>query len=408
VLAANLDGDRCTDLLVGVPGLTVDGQPEAGGVQIFYGTPTGFEAGPLLTSGSNGVAGVATPREDFGASLAESTGTSGTGAGQLVEVGIHIGAPGATVTADSKNFHSAGTVVEVDFDQVPGARLGAPTASTEMWQGNGIGGSPVVGAHLGAVMSDRLVAAPDETLSHRRIAAGFVSRANYAFDTAPAHTGLAPLVIDGQDVGGHLGAGLNRLCGSDSALIGAPGRHLSRHAQAGDVLIVKNLDKAPKIVGHLNQNVSHIPGKVGSHHEFGAALSSACDVVHEQPVIDIAIGVPGTTVGGHLRAGAVVLLQVAPRKVLHILADRLLNRTSKRVVGTPGGGDGFGATVQSGSSGGHDQVLVGAPYDDLAAMNDGSVDQLSVRLTTLRVAHSTLLHRKHGNDNDNYGAALAQ
>jgi hypothetical protein len=259
-------------------------------------------------------------------------------------------------------------------------------------------------------MSDRLVAAPDETLSHRRVAAGFVSRANYAFDAANSGTGLAPLAVRGHHAGDRLGSSVDRMCGADSAVIGVPGRKLQGHAQAGDVLIVKNLATSPKVVGHLNQQRARIPGAVSGHHEFGASLSASCDASAYQPITVIAVGVPGTTVAGHLRAGAVVLLRVDPHQLLRILAVSLVDRSTKRVAGKPAGGDQFGLTLQTHPTGvaGADQTLVGVPYDDLDAKDAGSVDQLAIQPSTVEVTRSSSLHRKHGGESDRYGAALAQ
>jgi hypothetical protein len=74
--AGDLDGNRCTDLVVGIPGLTVDGVSGAGGVQVLYGDGSrAFAPGPLLTRATPGIPGDPSHDEHFGAAPATPSPT---------------------------------------------------------------------------------------------------------------------------------------------------------------------------------------------------------------------------------------------------------------------------------------------------------------------------------------------
>jgi hypothetical protein len=62
------NGDRCADLVVGVPKKDVAGQTDAGLVHVFFGTPAGVGKGPVLTweQGVNGIPGASNAYDNFG------------------------------------------------------------------------------------------------------------------------------------------------------------------------------------------------------------------------------------------------------------------------------------------------------------------------------------------------------
>jgi hypothetical protein len=441
IVAANLDDDQCSDLLVGEPGLTVDGQRGAGGVQILYGKPGGFVAGPLLTRGSNGVPGVPGTGEHFGASLAvELDRDSGEGAGTTV-TDLHIGAPGATVSAGSGQVAAAGMVVELDYDMTDGQRLGNPASTAEYWQGHGvpagnahpIAGRPTAGAHFGAVMSGRLVGAPEETV-HSRVDAGFAAPLNFSNDensVEDGYTGLSSFGVFGHQAGEHLGASMAEVCGRMStqsalgaALIGAPGLRVHGHLGAGGVVVVGHLHaKKPVVAATVTQATPGIAGRVASHRRFGTAVTSSSTTgtssclfggggSSDYLIGTVAVGVPGTSVDGRADAGAVSVFQLRGVKPGTVVSGRLVTRASKGVPGRPTTNARFGAVL--GARGlaapwSASQILVGAPGESAGTGHRvGGGDSLEFAARTLRLQQAVALRPITTATGVTYGAAVPE
>jgi hypothetical protein len=332
LLAAHLDGDSCTDLAIGIPDLTVDGVPDAGGVQIMYGGQGNFVTGPLLTRGSNGVPGVPSEGEHFGTSLDSARN------GSVHRVGLHIGAPGI----DVGSVEDAGGVVELDYELVPGEHLGTPLGSSVLEPGHELAGAPGRHAHLGAVMAGRLVGAPDRTVNGHR-GAGLVSTANYQFDTyAPVKgfTALKSFVIRGSQTEEHLGKSLSvsqplgRYPRQNVGLNGSPGRTVGGERAAGAVTVVVNMRVRHLNVARITQATPGVPGKAHSGRQFGASVARNLNVA--------AVGVPGAAADGKRQAGAVVAMKLDGTSVV---AARLITRSTPGVPSGAHAGDRFGHAV---------------------------------------------------------------
>lgn len=89
--SGDFDGDGIDDLAIGLPGLTVTGLRDAGGVQLLRGTPGGMRWSTAFTQNSPGVAGRPGTGAAFGFALA--AGRLGTAALD----GLAVGAPGEVI-----------------------------------------------------------------------------------------------------------------------------------------------------------------------------------------------------------------------------------------------------------------------------------------------------------------------
>ncbi len=69
--AGDFDGDGYADLAIGTPGMTVDGNTQAGGVYAIYGTATGLNnvGAQLITQNTAGILGDANKGAAFGQAL---------------------------------------------------------------------------------------------------------------------------------------------------------------------------------------------------------------------------------------------------------------------------------------------------------------------------------------------------
>jgi hypothetical protein len=102
--AGDFDGNGRTDLAVGIPDDTVDGQEGAGAVTVLYSTAAGVSAGPdqIWSQNSPGIKGIAAPFHRFGDALAAGD-LDGDGEDDLAigipggRIGGHIGAGAVAV-----------------------------------------------------------------------------------------------------------------------------------------------------------------------------------------------------------------------------------------------------------------------------------------------------------------------
>lgn len=132
------------------------------------------------------------------------------------------------------------------------------------------------------------------------------------------HEGMKDLIPGpgqaGDDFGAAVAYGDFTGDGHTDIAIGVPGREVDGHEQAGEVVVLYG-QKDPPYVKALKETVftsASIPGFGGAetNDEFGVSLASAR--FRGSGYSGLAIGVPGHTVDGKARAGAVVLLKGGP------------------------------------------------------------------------------------------------
>lgn len=142
--------------------------------------------------------------------------------------------------------------------------------------------------------------------------------------------------------------------------VGVPGEALGRRVAAGAVNVLRGSASGPTTRGDRlwHQGVRGVMGRVEQFDEFGSALASGD--FDADGFADLAVGVPGETVGSLPSGGAVQVLRGSPRG-LTAAGDQLWYRGG----GAPGAmaGYGFGSALAVGDfdGDGFDDLAVGVP-----------------------------------------------
>jgi hypothetical protein len=279
-----------------------------------------------------------------------------------------------------------------------------------------VSGKPVAGAHLGSVLADRLIGAPDET-EHGKADAGLAVSKNYTTDTDDLDegpSGIYHVSVKGKHADEQVGAalGVDATINRGTAFIGAPGRAAHGHANAGGVFRITGVSRTEESVksnvnaqGYLTQSSPHVPGKPKAGNEFGMAIGVGHRYFAATEEL-AAIGVPGATVNGTARAGAVVVVAQGGRSV-----QPLLSRATADVAGAVGRGDEFGTALGFVMTGAKTQELVvGVPSDTVHGHADAGSVEVARQHHDRIVGHRSQVLTLGGNAhaNDQYGAAVSR
>jgi hypothetical protein len=272
----SINGDACSDLAIGLPHYTVDGKPDAGAVQILYGSKSGFVAGPLVTPDSSGVPGAAQAGENFGAALhgdAENLFVGVPGWSSSVG-GARLAHVGEAMWLSLFNYSQDPTPMNVRSNYAP-MRLSHPQA----------------GDRLGTTVGSKVAGAP-YAARHGLAKVGF-TQATRGVPGVPAR-------------GNHFGYSLSAVGGQVSPIaVGIPGMSLpgARHAGAVAVLDGRSLSSRWQLID------ANAPGVTGTAHA-GDAYGSAVFVSprgYPGGAGDFLLlgGTPNLAVGGKAEAGRV-------------------------------------------------------------------------------------------------------
>ncbi|MEV6168081.1 hypothetical protein AB0L99_07630 [Streptomyces sp. NPDC051954] len=121
---------------------------------------------------------------------------------------------------------------------------------------------------------------------------------------------------------------------------------------------------------------------------------------------DLAIGAPGATVGGKARAGAVSVVY-GSASGLKPSSYKLITQNTTAIPGTAGTDDAFGSSLASAdlNRDGYADLVVGAPGEDEADTNDGTIVIVWGSKSGLSGGRTLVNHNQR--ENDRYGKAVA-
>ncbi len=297
---ADFDGDGYEDLAIGAPGDSVAGLAGAGAVNVLYGSAGGLhEGGDEQFTKASPSLGVVMAGARFGASVAAGD-IDGDGYADLA-----VGAPGENV--NGLGPASATGVVTVLFGSAGGLR----TRPGGTWSQDSLG--------------------------------------------------VAGKAESGDQFGAALAIGDFDDDGRGDLAIGAPGDSVGGQGNAGAVNVLFGRAGGLTAAGNQlwTQNTRGIKGLAGRNHRFGAALAAG-DLSGDDRD-ELAIGIPGGTISGLRRAGAVSVLY--GRSGGPSTVDDLWSRDARGIKGRATENGRFGAALAIGDfdDDGAGDLAVGAP-----------------------------------------------
>lgn len=342
----DFDGDGHDDLAIGAQG------DNAGSVTILYGRPSGLHASgdQLWTQNSSGINGVANGGEEFGSALAAGD-FDGNGRDDLA-IGVR-----SDQVSGSVGSGNAGSV-----NVIYGSSGGLTAAGDQLWNQQVAGVSGIsegsdrfgealaVGKFNGDAIDDLAIGAPggnvggDNDAGEVNILYGSAAKIQIAGEQLITRDSLGGSSVLTENFGAALAAGNFIGSGRDGLAIGAPGATLGGIDSVGYVQLVYGSPTGLTASGaqFINQNTAGVFGVNEAFDRFGESLSTG-DYDNDGRT-DLAVGVPGQTLGGLVFAGQVAVLRGA---TTGITADgnRVWNAGSTGILGSVEADAVFGGTL---------------------------------------------------------------
>ena len=355
--AGDFNGDTYDDLAVGVPGESVGGTPNAGAVNIIYGTPGGLLGDPFAPlvaqfrhQNSAGIAETAEDGDSFGSSLAAAD------FGKTTRDDLAIGVQGESV----------GTLIGAGAVHVLyGSDNGITASGSQLWTQNSSGiadtaelvdgfGQVLAAANFGnSAQADLAIGSPLENV-------GSVTNAGavniiYGTSTGLASvgnqfwhqnsSGIANSATEGDQFGNALAAAnLGKTAQADLA-IAAPGETIGSGGDgAGTVHVLYGTSTGLSSTGSQfwNQNSSGILDTSEVLDQFGFALSAGN--FGRTGEADLAVGVPGESIGGFGAAGAVNVIY-GTASGLASTGNQFWHQNSAGILDSAEESDSFGSSL---------------------------------------------------------------
>jgi hypothetical protein len=384
--AGDFNGDGVADLAVGVPGEDVDGIPDAGAVNVLYGSATGITAAgdQLFTQATPGVPGAAEAGDRFGSAVA--TGDFNRDGYSDLAVGVPLEDLGAVQDAGAVAvlYGSAAGLTASGSRLFSQATPGVPDAAAA---GEAFGLALAAGNFGNSTQADLAIGVPGVTQPDRSTivgagavtvlygsAAGLTASGARLFSQAtPGVQGIAEYA----DTFGLALVAANFGNGDQADLaVGVPGEDLGGRQDAGAVNIIYGSTAGLTTAGNqlLHQDSPGIANPAEAGDAFGAALTAANFGSSGQA--DLAIGVPGEDVSGVVDAGAVNIIYGATAG-LTATGNQLFSQATPGIPDAPEMFDDFGGTLAAANFGNssHADLAVGVPFEDAPDLdNVGAVN----------------------------------
>jgi hypothetical protein len=355
--AGDFNGDTYDDLAVGVPGESVGGTPNAGAVNILYGTPGGLlgdSFAPLVSQFWNqNISGIAESAEDgdsFGSSLAAAD------FGKSSHDDLAIGAQGESV----------GTLIGAGAVHVLyGSNNGITAGGSQLWTQNSSGiidkaelsdgfGESLAAANFGkSAQADLAIGSPLENVG-TVVNAGAVNII-YGTSTGLAaagnqfwhqnSTGITSSAVEGDQFGDALAAANFGKTAQADLAIGVPGETVGNGGYgAGAVHVLYGSSTGVSSAGSQfwTQNSSGILDTSEVLDQFGLALSAGN--FGRSGEADLAVGVLGESIGGIGSAGAVNVIY-GTASGLSSTGNQFWHQDSSGMLDSAEQGDGFGSSL---------------------------------------------------------------
>ncbi|HZA72414.1 MAG TPA: VCBS repeat-containing protein [Propionibacteriaceae bacterium] len=386
-MESDFNGDGRSDAVVGDPYATVNGQAQAGRVNVLYGDGDG-----LIGEGARGIVSQASPSvggspevgDRFGYSLAVAD-LNCDGFTDLV-----VGSPYEDISGQSNSGY-----VQLIWGSAGGLGVGA--ASRQIAQTSFPNADITAGDQLGYAV-DALedvgqggTAAPFAYAVAIGVPGGNIGGRNdagwvgvlHAYDGGNVGNAISQNstgVPGGAEAGDRFGAAvsINEFLTEDPAsddfvidvVVGSPNEDVGSVADAGTVTVVKDVyfEEFPGSVT-FSQDSAGVPGVVEAGDRFGRSL----DIVRVGGLSRLAVGIPGEDVGSQSNAGSVQLFSF---NGVSLTPGTGLTQDTAGVSGAAEAGDLFGDTLAFAAPGLTDTVTrlaVGIPGEDGEAVDSGQV-----------------------------------